>query len=264
MTETLQDQPSSYFDEHGRTKPFGLSHPANRISRRYFKLEQPEINYGAIYDRISRHLGKPATLSCERFEERATGILKELQLNPAISNITRGVHLPFFLPKAAHPDVGEATEQHYVPAVGSAFSEMFPEYRFDNHNKTELRGMLRVHPDSRHDRLIARMRDTDVVGFYFPCLSEYSVPAAFEQMATLPDNLILAGGYDTCAVLTGSPGLLQRREGYPNMLWLAAMQPEREDVGYYFEAYGLNLTFNKRTHFGQVSEYWASALVALG
>ena len=38
------------------------------------------------------------------------------------------------------------------------------------------------------------MRDADVVGWYFPCLSEFSVPAAIEQMAGLPANLLLAGG----------------------------------------------------------------------
>jgi hypothetical protein len=35
-------------------------------------------------------------------------------------------------------------------------------------------------------------------------------------------------------------------------------------VGYHFEAYGHNLTFNRRPHFGQAAEYWASGLVVLG
>ena len=42
------------------------------------------------------------------------------------------------------------------------------------------------------------------------------------------------------------------------------MRTEDENVGDYFEAYGRNLTFNRRPHFGQVSEYWDSGIVVLG
>ena len=252
------------FDEYGRRMVGQLAHPANAVSRRYFRIEQPEIDYAAIFGRISRHLGNPSGLTAASFEARAKAILNQLASTSALNRLTNGVHVPFFLPRNSHNDIGKALEESYIGAVGASFSASFPEYRFDNHHKTGLAGKLKVQPGSRHDELIEKMSEADLVGYYFPCLTEFSVPAAHEQMAALPANLLLAGGYDTCAALIGSPGLLQRREGYANMLWLAGLQGEAEDAGYYFEAYGQNLTFNRRVHFGQVSEYWASGLVVLG
>jgi hypothetical protein len=252
------------FDEYGRRNPQHLANPANPTSRRYFKIEQPEVDYSTIFERTCRHLGSPTSLTLSQFEESAKAILDHLTQTPALTNLIHGTHVPFLLPRYDHPDLGQAIDDRYICAVGSAFTEAFPQYRFDNHNKAGLAGKLQVHPSSRHNELILKMRNEDVVGYYFPCLTEFSVPATIEQMATLPASILLAGGYDTCAALVGSPSLLQRREGYSNMLWLAAMRTEAEDVGYHFEAYGQNLTFNRRSHFGQVSEYWASGLVILG
>jgi hypothetical protein len=42
------------------------------------------------------------------------------------------------------------------------------------------------------------------------------------------------------------------------------MLAESAKAGYHFEAYGYNLTFNRRVHFDQVAESWASGLVVLG
>jgi hypothetical protein len=252
------------FDEHGRRIAGQLAHPANAISRQYFRIDQPEINHVAIFERISRHLGNPTDLTAASFETRARAILQQLHETPALKNAVNGVHVPFFLPRNTHKDIGKALEDSYIAAVGASFAASYPQYRFDNHHKLGLAGKLTARPGSRHDKLIDKFSEADIVGYYFPCLTEFSVPAAQEQMAALPSNLLLAGGYDTCAALIGSPGLLQRREGYSNMLWLAGLQGEAENADYYFEAYGQNLTFNRRVHFGQVSEYWASGLVVLG
>ncbi|MEI7429018.1 MAG: hypothetical protein WCL27_01085 [Betaproteobacteria bacterium] len=264
LINTSDDHIDFLFDEYGRRKVQQLGHPANPVSRRYFRIDQPEIDFATIFERITRHLGKPSTLTRPQFEDRANAIIDRLAKIPALKNMTRGVHVPFFLPASSALDLGKAIEERYIPSVGSAFVEAFPNYCFENHNKIVLSGNLDVEADSRHGVLIQKMQDEDVVGYYFPCLSEFSVPATLEQMAALPVELLLAGGYDTCAALVGSPGLLKRREGYPNLLWLAAIKSEMEGVGYHFEAYGQNLTFNRRTHFGQVSEYWSGGLVVLG
>lgn len=263
MNQKTQPSPA-LFDEHGRRIVGKLAHPANTISRRYFKIEQPEIDYAAIFERISGHLGKPANLSAPAFEERAKTILKRLDDTPTLKNLNNGVYVPFFLPRNHHDDIGKALEATYITAVSASFAASFPQYRFDNHHKAGLEGKLTARKGSRHDVLIEKLNTADIVGCYFPCLTEFSVPATLEQMSELPAELLLAGGYDTCAALVGSPGLLQRHEGYANMLWLAGLQGEAADADYYFEAYGQNLTFNRRVHFGQVSEYWASGLVVLG
>ena len=51
-------------------------------------------------------------------------------------------------------------------------------------------------------------------------------------------------------------------KGYPPLLWLSGLA-STADEGHYFEAYGYNLTFNRRMHFGQAAEYWDSGLVVL-
>lgn len=198
------------------------------------------------------------------FAERAEAILRGLRNDPATSGIVDGVHVPFFLPRAVHADIGKAMEDVYLKASRDAFLDMFPDYAFVNHHAGGLEGKLGIAPGSRHERLIEAMRDSDTVGYYFPCLLEYSVPAAVEQMQFLPDNFVLAGGFDTCAAFTGSPDLLLKTDEYPPLLWLAALTGEKEGIGYHFEAYGYNLTFNRRPHLDQAAEYWASGLVALG
>ena len=172
--------------------------------------------------------------------------------------------MPFILPKAARADIGEALDEDYLPAVLGAFKAEFPKYDFVNHHKGGLAGKLSVAPGSRHERLLEATRQSEVVGVYLPCLLEYSIPAALEQMATLPEHFLLAGGLDTSAAFVSLPGLLLRKDGYPPLLWFSGLAAEKDGVGYHYEAYGYNLTFNRRAHLGKVAEYWASALVVLG
>ncbi|HEX8979001.1 MAG TPA: hypothetical protein VF811_04770 [Parasulfuritortus sp.] len=253
-----------YFDAHGRCLPAELKAGVHRNTRRYFIVNQPAIDYAAIYRRSAKHLGSAQGPSEAEFEWRASAILRELRDDPATAPLLNGVGVPFLLPREAHTDVGEALQDVYLQAVSASFSEAFPHYAFTNHHQAGLAGKLSVVSGSRHDRLVEAMAHGPVVGYFFPCLTEYSVPAAIEQMASLPDKFLLAGGYDTSAALVGSPDLLLRTDGYPPLLWLAALQGESEQLGYHYEAYGYNLTFNRRPHFGRVAEYWSSGLVVLG
>jgi hypothetical protein len=108
------------------------------------------------------------------------------------------------------------------------------------------------------------MENDVVVGVYFPCLLEYSVQAAREKIAQLPNNCLLAGGYDTAAAFIAAPNLLLREDGYPPLLWLSGLETDSEYAGFHFEAYGYDLTFNRRVHYDHVAEYWASAIVITG
>ncbi|BCK86739.1 hypothetical protein MIZ01_0505 [Sideroxyarcus emersonii] len=269
-TEVVAKEPgltataSSFFDEHGRCIPSGLAAAAYLKSRHYFAFAQPSINYADIHARIQEHFGVVNGISAAEFEQRAEAILQTLRNAPETKGIADGVRVPFLLPKASYPDYGEALEKIYLPAVQNAFAKKFPTYAFVNHHKGGLVGKLGISPLSRHQRLLAAMHEGPVVGYLFPCLTEYSIPAALEQTSRLPEQFLLAGGFDTSAALTGSPDMLLRTDGYPPLLWLAALTGEKENVGYHFEAYGYNLTFNRRPHFGQAAEYWASGLVVLG
>ncbi|MBW7568417.1 hypothetical protein KIF53_18300 [Chromobacterium subtsugae] len=263
MTPAVESAPR--FDDNGRCLPHPATQAAcHRQTRRYFLPHQPRIDYAAIHQRISRHLGAAEGLDAAAFEQRARAILAKLESDADGRRLLNGAHVPFFLPQAAHDDIGQALDERYLPAVKSVYDAELPQYSFVNHHKPSLSGLLTPTEGARHDRLIEAMRQGPVVGFYFPCLLEYSVPAAIEQLETLPAPFLLAGGYDSCAAFIGSPDLLLRKEGYPPLLWLSGLEAERAGVGYHFEAYGYDLTFNRRVHNDQAAEYWASALVVLG
>lgn len=260
---TTPDVP--FFDEFGRrVPPPGLQSAHHRQTRRWFIPVQPEIDFGAIHTRTQACLGSAGLPSATAFEQQARALLAGLWDDPRLRPVLNGVHVPFLLPKASPGDIGTTLEEVYLPALGRAFCQAWPDYRFVNHHPTGLSGKLSPAPGSRHEQLLGAMQQGPVVGWYFPCLLEYSVPASLEQMGELPGSFLLGGGFDTCAAFIGSPDLLLRKDGYPPLLWLAGLEGEHTGVGYHFEAYGYNLTFNRRAHLGQAAEYWASALVVVG
>ncbi len=256
---------SSYFDEFGRCVPANsLTTDAHKKTRRYFQLTQPEVDYQKIYDRLNDRFNFADQLSVDDFKNRAEAILEKLRNDSDYSNITQGVAVPFILPKAVYDDIGATLENDYLPAVDKSFHEKFPDYSFTNHSPESLEGKLNVADGSRHENLLAAMKQDVVVGYYFPALLEYSVPAAIEQIKLLPEQFLLAGGFDTAAAFIGSPDLLLRTDGYPPLLWLSGLEMENPNMGYHFEAYGYSLTFNRRAHLKNVAEYWASGLSIIG
>ena len=260
--DTLPDL--SLFDESGRCLPKGLNAPAHARSRRYFRLQPPRLDMPNLHARLRQHLGAGQGISTQDFCTRVDALRANLQADPHLAAITRGIGIPFILPRLEHPDVGTVLDKRYLPAIASAFGQRFPDYRFTSHHTRPLAGLLGVLEGSRHERLIEASQEREVVGLYFPCLSEYSVPAALEQVARLPDNFVLAGGYDTSAALVACPELLLRTDGYPPLLWLSALAENgKPGIGYHYEAYGYNLTFNRRPPLGMAAEYWSHGLSVL-
>ncbi len=262
--EELNTTEQGFFDENGRCIPGQINAPVHLETRRYFICEQPVIDYAEIYARSINYLGIENTISAKEFEQRAKGILQGLADSQACKNILKGVRIPFILPKADYKDLGLAFEKTYLNAIERAYQDEFPNYDFTNHFQGKLAGNMQITPNSRHEQLLKAMVDDVVMGYYFPCLSEYSIPATIEQVNQLPPEFLLAGGFDTAAAIIGSSNLLQRAEGYPPMLWLSGLANKHNHIEYHFEAYGYNLTFNRRPHLEQVAEYWSSALVVLG
>ena len=222
---------------------------------------QPTLDYALIHKRFAAAFVGEEIPSVEGFQQRCEAITKRLEMDTASAGIFSGVHVPFLLPRNTHDDIGESLQERYLPALKRSFAAALPDYDFIDHHTAALNGQLTTVEGSRHERLILAMQQGAVVGWYFPCFAEYSVPAMLERIATLPDYFLLAGGYDTCAALIGSPDLLLRRDGYPPLLWLSALNTACDGEGYHFEAYGYNLTFNRRMHFNEVAEYWNGGLV---
>lgn len=255
-------EPAAPFAADGRCRPDGTG--AATQTRHYFKLQQPTLDLPAIHGRVAALLGTDGLPTAEEFAGRVAAIRQRLADDAQTREMLNGICVPFLLPQAQHADIGTALADRYLPAVAEAFTAQMPGHDFTNHHKAGLAGKLTVAAGSRHDALIERMTDGAVVGCYFPCLTEYAVPAMRERLPALPGDLLLAGGYDTCAALIAAPDLLLNREAYPPLLWLAGLEAEKAEIGYHFEAYGYNLTFNRRLHQGQAAEYWAGGLVVLG
>jgi hypothetical protein len=255
------------FDRSGRRIVRNLASAAHGAVRGRFICNQPAIDYAAIHDRISRYLDCPGAISAAAFEDRAEAILRRLRADQSCADITNAVSVPFFLPQTPHAlgrDQGVYLEHIYLPAIDRSFRDALPGRDFVNHHKAALAGKLRVAPGSRHEQLLREMQDRVAVGYLFVSLTEFSIPAAAEQLQQLPAQFLLAGGADLSAAILGSPDLLLRADGYPPLIWLAGLDAEVETAGYHFEAYGYDLTFNRRTHFNQAAEYWACALTVLG
>lgn len=267
MQSTLE-QPAeneALFDLHGRCIPGDrLQKPAFTNSRRYFRFQQPVVDFSVIYRRLVKHLALDADVTEAEFKSKVERILDSLQSDPATTALSQGVYVPFMLPKQGLADVGEQLESVYLPAVKASFEQTYPDKTFTNHHKDGLTGKLSIAVGSRHERLLDAQAEDVVVGVYFPSLMEYSVPAAIEKVSQLPERFLLAGGFDTAAAMIAAPDLLLRTDGYPPVLWMAALDSEKAGVNYMFEAYGYHLTFNRKPHFDQAAESWTSGLVVLG
>lgn len=261
-TMTLTTSTADLFDEFGRCIP-ATSQPVQEKSRRYFLCDKPQANHMEAYARMQRHLGPDLDISEQEFCDAIDRITQRLRDDPSTRNILNGVSLPFIIPRTMVTEIGTLLEEKFLQALAQAYESKFPTYRFTNHAVTGLAGKLSVLEGSRHERLINAMSKSDVVGMYFPSLTEYSIPASVEQLDKLPEHFLLSGGFDTCAALVGTPELLIRKDGYPPLLWLGGLAGEQPSIGYHLEAYGYNLTFNRRAHLNASAEYWWNGLTVL-
>jgi len=258
------EQPPVYagnFDQTGRCSPLGLKAEAFIRTRRYFNIDQPEIDLEKIYQRISQNIPGHYP-DIDEFKTRYQAIIQRLEADADNKSILNGVHVPFMIPKMTVENEGELLENVFLPGIKRAYSEKFPDYDFKDHHIQPLDGLFSTLKESRHHQLLSKIATEPVVGIYFPAMREFSVPAALEKMAQLPDYFMLAGGIDTAATLIANPELLFKKDGYPPLLWLAALH-SKDGEGHYFEAYGYDLCFNRRMHFDKASEYSTCALVVV-
>ncbi|OSM07001.1 hypothetical protein [Magnetofaba australis] len=264
QTDTQTAAPTRLFDDTGRRiPPVGLQAEAHPISRGYFKIDPQQIDYAAIHSRLTRLLPLQGAPDAAAFQARVEAALASLRADPNTADVLTSQAIPFMLPRATYADLGAAVEETYIPAVAAAFGEVQPDYDFTNHHIGGFGGKLAPAPGARQETLLARMADDVVVGVLLPCLPGYSVPAAREQMASLPEQFLLAGALEQCAAFVSIPDLLVRPHGYPPLLMWSGAQYDNDEFAPHFEAYGYNLTVNSRGHFGHANEYWSHALTVL-
>ena len=264
-TETL-------FDKHGRRLPFEGMRAFNSVSRRYYQLNQPDIQFDTVLRRMNKNAGVDESISAHQFESACLDLMKTAKEDASIRDIFKGTHVPFMCPKIVDDmDLGEELEQRWLAAVGSSFTEMFPQSHFTSTLQGEtpsLSGTLMLADGARYEHFLRARRQGPIVGWYFPtALQEYDVASQRGQMRTLPlpETLVLSGGFETAAALVGSPDLLMNTETYPPVLCLSAFEHTDKRLMLCFKAYGLSLEFWLLSQMlmpgiMQVSEQWAGGL----
>ena len=258
------------FDEHGRRLPLKGMRVFNKVSRRYYRLNQPDIRFETVLCRINEH-AKGEIISSRMFESVCLDLMQTVKDDASIKDIFNGVHVPFVCPQVSHNmDLGKEFEKHCLSAVDSSFTKAFPQHHF----KTTVQGdlplstNLRLAAKSRYEHFLQARRQGVVVGWYFPiALQEYDIASQRSQMDTLPlpETLVLSGGFDVAAALVGSPDSLMNKQAYPPVLCLSAFQHTDERLMLCFKAYGQSLEFWCMSQMltpttTQVSEQWAGGL----
>ena len=265
---TAKQRDVSFFNRYGvRISPRGLKANTTKPDRDYH-IKQPVLNYGERLARINSYLKSPTALlnlSGAEFETRSEAIIASLREDETVSNLLKGVYLPFAIPQMDVSDYGQALNDVFLPAVGSSYAQQFGGQRpFNNYRKHDLAGQTTIVEGSRHERLVEAMKQGSVVGIYFPnCLQGFSVDADREQMTSLPEQFLLAGGFDAAAAMIAYPDVLAR-DGYTPLLDLAAMRWQSGVYSLYFCAYDGNLNFAFRGGLGDAGGNYAGGLVVLG
>ena len=260
------------FDEHGRRLPFEGMRAFNSVSRRYYRLNQPDIRFETVLRRMNKHAGVAESISAQQFESTCFNLMNKAKEDVSIRDICKGVHVPFICPKFVDDvDLGDEFEQQWLVAVESSFAAMFPQYHFKSAlqgESTSLRGTLTLAEGARYENFLRARRQGVIVGWYFPtALQEYDTASQRGQMRTLPlpEMLVLSGGFEVAAALVGSPDLLMNAETYPPVLCLSAFEHIDKRLMLCFKAYGLSLEFWLLSQMlvpgiTQVSEQWAGGL----
>ena len=258
------------FDAFGRLLPLSNDRVYSKVDRGYFDLRQPALNWGAIGTRIQRLFddSKNTSFSLPIVRERLESFRKNALENSDVRGLFEGVHVPFALPPSKDPDLGRELEDVFIPAVCRSFLAEYGEFSAKNLCVGTLPGAVKVVPNTRWDRLQQARTQGPVMGWYFPlALKGFAIPDQRTLISRLPEAMILSGPVEIAASLVACPELLMRQDDkYPNLLALSAIEPldaDQAHMFWFFEAYGWNLCFNRRSMIGPVSEYFSGGITLL-
>ena len=249
-----------FFDNKGRFLTSLTSKKVIKNSRYYFSLDEKvksKIDLKNIYNNSKKFFNTNFNLSFDEFENKIKDIKKKLNESDETKNILNGFSFPFIIPKLDSNDIGLNIQEKLIPSLTKSYKEKYPNYELQNHVKYDLKGKINCWNNTRYEKIIANSQESETIGILFPCLNEFSFPAAIEVIDKLPKNFILSGGYEIISALVGTPETLFREDKYPPLLWFSSMKnKEDSNISYHLEPYGYNLTFNQRAHLEEAAEYW--------
>ena len=249
-----------FFDNKGRAKATLTTKKVIKNSRYYFSLDENikrKIDLKNIYNNSVNFFNTSFDSSVDDFENRINSIKEKLNENENTKNILNGYGIPFIFPKFSSNDIGSNIQQILIPSLIKSYAKKFPNYELQNHIKYNLKGKIDCWNNSRYEKIITNSQERETIGILFPCLNEFSFPAAIEVIGQLPENFVLSGGYEIISALVGTPEYLFREDKYPPLLWFSSMKNiDDNNISYHLEPYGYNLTFNQRAHLNDAAEYW--------
>lgn len=257
---------SQIADKDGRIVPIEKERVYSKVDRKYFSLHQPENSLSTIYDNFVKVFGSEilVDLSENEFIQKFENLVTQLKNSSSLSNLLQGVYVPFILPKKN--SLGETPITNLVKAAGKSFNSKFPQYEFKLISEVNLDSELEIKQNSGWEILDKAWNQGPVVGIYFPtAMSGFALPDFTSVVSRLNGNTsALSGIPEVSSAIIGSPDLLVKQDGkYPNLLALAAFverDPKQKHFFHFFEAYGWNLYFNRRSYLGAVSEYYSGGL----
>jgi hypothetical protein len=194
------------FDQNGRRiPPRGVSVMAPNSD---FYLEWPGgRNYGQRLNRFSG-VGLGSGISAYAFGYRIAQLVEMLSRDERARGILSGIFLPIVIMQIRVGDYGQTAEQ-FVAAASRAYSQEFTGRIFTNYRQGDLKENVTVVPESRHERLIAKIEYAPVVALYFSgVLQGFSVGAQRAQMSGLPQGFLLGGGIDSAVAMVMYPDIL--------------------------------------------------------
>jgi hypothetical protein len=262
-----------YFDDNGRRIPGEGARVFGSDPSFYYKLNQPEIEYELILNRIKQFSFQEVNATPSAFKAEAEALLEKIKDSEAYSGLLKGIKVPFVIGKKARSlDLGEELEIDLLPSLQKSFNAQFPESHFKAvlQSNSELRGNITLAAGSRYQELISATESGSVVGWYFPqALQEFDVRSQRDQMASLPEiqgaKICLSGGIDICAAVSGVPDLLISDEFYTPILCMSAYTHGDPRLVLLLKAYGPHMEFWCMTQMltpdtTQVSEQWAGGI----
>ncbi len=153
------------------------------------------------------------------FRKRIEILLSMIRGDDRVAPILNGVYIPICLPKCEIGDYGHLIDELLLPVLKKSYEATFTNRSFVNSMSGKLHGQLAVASDSRQERLIEKMASEPVYGILFPvALQGYSVLAAREQMAQVPEGFVLSGVLDCCIAMIEYPDVLARDANVPTLV----------------------------------------------
>jgi len=214
LTLEISEVVPKMFDKNGRRiPPRGLEYAVCDPDTN-FRLNQPEIDYAGVINRLQRSfpsvMGNGRFLSAEDFKQKAEALLEQLRQDEVLANLLKGIWLPVCFPRLRIKNYGQSLEEIFLPAVENSYKNQFPDRVFENYRRGELAAAVTMVEGSRHEMLLSRMEEGPIVGIMFFPLQGFSVLAQREQMTSLPSSLLLSGAVDMATARVAYPEVMAR------------------------------------------------------